>query len=341
MRVAVYYSNDDVRVEEQPVPEIGEDELLVKVKASGICGSDVMEWYRKHKAPLVLGHEIAGDIVKIGSRVKEYQTGERVFVSHHISCNTCHYCAGGHHTACETLHTTNYYPGGFSEYVRIPKANVEKGVLRLPGSVTYEEGTFIEPLGCIVRAQRLADTHKSGSLLVLGCGISGLLHIKLAHANGVERIFATDLSDYRMRAAKDFGATDVIKAEDFTTEWLKQVNNNRSSDQVIVCTGALNAFYQALDSIDRGGTIVFFAPVNDNVPIKVPVTDFWRNEITLMTSYGAAHDDLKEALELINTKRIDVNDMVTHRVSLDDIGEGFKMVARAEDSIKVIVEIGR
>ncbi len=339
MRVAVYYSNDDVRVEERPVPKIDEDELLVKVRASGICGSDVMEWYRAHKAPLVLGHEIAGDISDVGSSVKEYKAGERVFVSHHVSCDTCHFCEAGHQTACETLHTTNYDPGGFSEYIRVPKANVRTGVLRLPDGMTYDEGTFIEPLGCIVRAQRLAKTDCCESLLILGCGISGLLHIKLAKAAGVSRIFATDLSHYRLDAARRFGARAVMNANEFDPEWLRNVNEGMPAGQIIVCTGAQTAFYQALESVDRGGTIVFFAPVNDNVPIEVPVTDFWRNEITLMTSYGAAHEDLKEALDLIKDRRVEVDDMVTHRISLDDIQKGFELVSRAKQSMKVIVEM--
>lgn len=339
MRVAVYYSNDDVRVEERPIPKIDKDELLVEVKASGICGSDVMEWYRKHKAPLVLGHEIAGDIKEVGKSVKGFSSGDRVFVSHHISCNACHYCEAGHHTACETLHTTNYDPGGFAEFIRIPKANVLKGVFRLPNNVTYDEGTFVEPLGCVARAQRLANTVDCESLLVLGCGISGLLHIKLARAKGVRRIFATDLKEYRLRAAKRFGATEVVKADMFDLEWLKNVNEGTPAGQIIVCTGAKKAFYQALESVDRGGTVVFFAPVNEGEPIKVPVTDFWRNEITLMTSYGAAHDDLEEALGLISSKEVVVNDMITHRIPLSDIQAGLRMVSRAEDSIKVVVEM--
>src|SRR4030043_2488235 len=156
MKVAMYYNNSDVRVEERPKPKIGPDELLVKVMASGICGSDVMEWYRVKKAPLVLGHEIRGEVVKVGEGVERYKVGDRVFVSHHIPCNTCRYCLNGHHTVCETLHTTNYDPGGFAEYIRVPRLNVDRGVFILPEEVSFEEGTFVEPLGCVIRGQRMA-----------------------------------------------------------------------------------------------------------------------------------------------------------------------------------------
>ena len=146
MKVAVYYNNNDVRLEERPVPQIQEGELLIKVIASGICGSDVMEWYRIKKAPLILGHEIAGDIVEVGKGIDKYKRGDRVFVSHHVPCNTCHYCLTGHTSACDTLRTTNFEPGGFAEYTRVPKINVDRGTFILPQEISYEEGTFIEPL---------------------------------------------------------------------------------------------------------------------------------------------------------------------------------------------------
>src|SRR5512133_2342480 len=140
MRAAVYYNNNDVRLEELPVPAIGPGEALVHIKASGICGSDVLEWYRVPKAPIVLGHEVAGDVVEVGEGVTNVAVGDRVVLSHHVPCNTCRYCLTGNHTACHTLHTTNFDPGGFAEYVRMPALQTDRGVLVLPDDVTYEEG---------------------------------------------------------------------------------------------------------------------------------------------------------------------------------------------------------
>ena len=195
MRVAMYYNNRDVRLEEQPKPEIGPGEIMVKVIASGICGSDVLEWYRIKKAPKVLGHEITGEIVEVGEGVENCRIGDRVFVSHHVPCNTCHYCLNGYHTACETLHTTNYDPGVFAEYIRVPKINVDRGLFILPDEVSFEDGVFIEPLACVVRGQRVAQLRQAQSVLILGSGISGLLHILLARAVGAGRIIATDISN--------------------------------------------------------------------------------------------------------------------------------------------------
>ena len=202
MFVAMYHNNKDIRIQQMPKPEIGTDEILLKVMACGICGSDVIEWYRAPKAPWVLGHEATGIIEKTGEKVSQYKVGDRVFVSHHVPCNKCRYCLKDSHTACETLHTTNYYPGGFSQYIRVPKINVETGVYKLTPNMSYEEGTFIEPLGCAVRGQRLANIHKDETILIIGSGMAGILHIQLAKLKGAQKIFAADINPHRLELAK-------------------------------------------------------------------------------------------------------------------------------------------
>ena len=338
MRVAMYYNNKNVRLEELPKPKIGPGELLVKVIACGICGSDVLEWYRIKRAPRVLGHEATGEIVEVGEGVDRYKVGDRVFVSHHVPCGKCRYCLSGHHTACETLHKTNYDPGGFAEYVRVPRINVEHGIYLLPEDLSFEDGTFIEPLGCVVRGQRLANIQKGQSVLVLGSGISGLLHAQLAREREAGRVIATDINEYRLRAAKKFGADAVIHAEEDVPERLRQLNEGRLADRVIVCTGATSASKQALRCVDRGGTILFFAVPDPGVDVPVPIADFWRDEVTIITSYGAGPQDLKESLQLISERRVNVHEMITHRLSLGEAGLGFKLVADARESLKVIIE---
>ncbi|MCL4459759.1 MAG: zinc-dependent dehydrogenase [Chloroflexi bacterium] len=339
MRVAMYYNNRDVRLEEMPIPKIGPGELLVRVEASGICGSDVMEWYRLHRVPLVLGHEIAGVVAAIGDGVQQYKVGDRISASHHVPCNTCRYCLSGHHTACDTLRRTNFDPGGFAEYLRLPGINVDRGVYRLPDEVSFEEATFIEPLACILRGQRVARLQPASSVLVLGSGIAGLLHIHLARALGAGRVVATDIIDYRLEMAQQFGADAVIQAEDDVPARLRQINDGWLADLVIVCTGATAAMAQALQSVERGGTILFFAPTDKGVTIPLSVNDlFWRNDITLTTSYAGSPADHVAALELIRSRRVQVREMITHRLSLAETGLGFKLVAEAQNSMKVIIE---
>ena len=339
MRVAMYYSNKDVRLEEKPVPKIGPGEILMKVYASGICGSDVMEWYRIHKVPLVLGHEVSGEVVEVGEGLTRYKKGDRICAAHHVSCNTCHYCLSGHHTVCETLRKTNFEPGGFSEYLRLPAINVDRGLFLLPDEVSYEDATFIEPLACVLRGQRQARVQPGHSVLVIGSGIAGLLHIQLAKALGAGRIIATDISEFRMKAALKLGADAVIDAKDDVPARVREINDNRLADVVILCAGATTAIEQGLKSVERCGSVLFFAPTNKGVTIPFSVNDtFWRNEITLTSSYAGSTADHATALELIRAGRVDVNAMITHRLGLADTGKGFQMVVDAKDSLKVIIE---
>jgi L-iditol 2-dehydrogenase len=341
MLVAVYHNNSDVRIEDVPKPEIGADEILLKVMASGICGTDVVEWYRLPKAPRVLGHEATGIIDEVGENVTKYKVGDRVFVSHHVPCNKCHYCRKDAHTACETLHTTNYIPGGFSQYIRVPKINVKTGIYKLPTNMSYEEGTFIEPLACAIRGQRLAGINKDDTVLIIGSGMAGILHIQLAKLKGAQKIFATDINPDRLKLAEKFGADHVIDARGDLPQQLKALNDGVAADKVIVCTGATQAALTALDCVDRGGTILYFAVPDPTVKIPIPITEFWRNETTIRTSYGAAPRDLEEALQILAQKQVNVEEMITHRLDIREIAEGFRLVAEAEKSLKVIIEPNR
>jgi len=325
MKVAVYHNNSDVRIQEQEVPKINDGEILVRIMSSGICGTDVMEWYRTQKGPRVLGHEISGEVAE--SKNAKFNVSDRVFVTHHVPCNECKYCLEGNHTACETLHTGNFDPGGFSEYVRVPKINVEGGTLLLPDDVSYAEGTLIEPLACVIRAHRVINTKKNHKVLVLGSGVSGLLNIMYAKHIGAE-VAATDIDDYKLKKATEFGADKVIDAKsDFEYK----------ADKVIICVGANSAVKQAFDNIDRKGTILLFAIPQED--IKLPNLDVWRNEITITSSYGAAPRDLQESLDLI--KKLNVKDIITHKLKFDDIQNGFKLVSEGKNSLKVVVEPNR
>jgi len=325
MLVAKYYNNNDIRLEQLPTPKIGPGEILVKVRASGICGTDVMEWYRLPKAPRILGHEIAGEIVE--SKSDRYRRGERVFVSHHVPCNDCKYCREDNQTACDTLHSGNYDPGGYSEFVRVPKINVDYGVYVLPDQVSYAEGTMIEPLACGVRGLGLIDIRTNHTVLILGCGISGILNIQLAKLTGA-RVIATDINEYRLKKATEFGADQVRHgAQDLDLK----------ADRVIVCTGAYAAVEQAFKCVDKKGIILFFAIPNKDIAIPIP--DFWRNELTVTSSYGAAPADLETALDLIATQRINVKDTISQTLPLEQIQAAFKIVAEAEESLKVVLEV--
>ncbi|MCK4755531.1 zinc-dependent dehydrogenase [candidate division WOR-3 bacterium] len=338
MHAAVYYNNKDIRIEDLPKPRISTDEILVKVIASGICGSDVMEWYRVKKAPRILGHEISGEIEEVGKNVNQYKVGDRVFVSHHVPCNECRYCRAGFHTVCDTLKSTNFDPGGFAQFIRVPEINVRFGTFILPDEVSFDQGTFIEPLGCVIRGQRFADVKKGHTVLVIGSGISGLLHIQLAKAKGAAKVIATDIDEYRLDAAKRFGADVVINAKDNVPAIVKEANDGRLADVVIVCTAALEAFDQAFKSVDRAGILLLFAPTTPETRVPLPLFDVYFKGVKIVFSYAAVTQDIEEAIDLLKNKEINVNDMITHRFGLSNIQKGFDLVARADKSIKVIIE---
>ncbi len=338
----MYYSNNDVRVEDKPKPKIGPGELLVKVMASGICGTDVVEWYRRDRVPLVLGHEIAGEVVEAGKGAKGYKIGDRVSASHHVPCGECRYCLNDHHSACEMLRKTSFDPGGFSEFLRIPALNLEKGgVYKLPSSVSFEEATFIEPLACAIRGQRLSWQRpgKGESVVVIGSGISGLLHIQLLKAKGFSKIIATDINDYRLKEALRFGADYAINAKEDVPLKVMDFNNGRLADFVVLCAGARTAVDQAIKSLDRGGVILVFASADEGFNLSLPMNDFfWRSERSIVSSYAANPDEHRKALELIKSRKVNVKDMITHRLTLAEIQKGFKLVSEAKESIKVIIE---
>ena len=339
MRVAMYYNNHDVRLEEMPVPRIGPGELLLRVDASGLCGSDVMEWYRVERAPMVLGHEVAGTVVEVGEGVTQYEAGDRLVVTHHVPCNACHFCLSGRHTVCDTLRQTNFDPGGLAEFLRVPQINVDRGALPIPGHLSSEEAAFTEPLACVYRGQRRANLQPGQSVLVIGSGLAGLLHVMLARALGAGRIFATDLVESRLESAVRLGAEAGILATEDVPAGVRERNGGLLADLVIICTGALPALTQALESVERGGTVLVFAPTDPGVDLPVRVNDvFFRNDITMTTTYAAAPSDLAAAMELLSAGRVPVEQMISHRLGLADAGLGFKLTAEARDSLKVIIQ---
>ncbi|MCK4257311.1 alcohol dehydrogenase catalytic domain-containing protein, partial [candidate division WOR-3 bacterium] len=288
-------------------------------------------------APRVLGHEVTGEIVKVGKDVKTYKEGDRVFVTHHVPCGECWYCKRGYHSVCKTLRSTNFFPGGFAEYIRVPKINVEKGVYLLPDEISDEDGTFVEPLGCVVRGQKVARIGKGDTVLVIGSGLSGLLHIQLARNKGADRIIATDINEHRLKAARTFGADVVIDAREDIQKKVCEANNGRLADRVIICTAAISAIEQGMNSVDGGGWILFFAMTEPGVKIPFHLFDIWNKLVTITTTYAAVREDNMEAIELIKTGKINVKDMITHVLPLDEIKKGFELVVKGGKAIKVII----
>ncbi|MDD5284811.1 MAG: alcohol dehydrogenase catalytic domain-containing protein [Desulfuromonadaceae bacterium] len=341
MKVGMYYRNSDVRLEEQEIPAVGDNDVLLKVMVSGICGSDLMEWYRIKRAPLVLGHELTGQIVAVGSAVENVTVGQRVFATHHVPCDECIYCLSGHETACLTFQEkNNFTPGGFSQFLKVSGRSVRTGLLELPEGISYETGAFIEPLATVVRAFRVMSLSPGDTLMIYGAGLAGILFVKLAKALGVGNVIVADINDYRLAAAKRAGADFTVHASEDVPLFLRRMNG-RLADRVVISTGALTAAEAAMHCADRGGTVLFFAVAQPGETIAVDFNQVWRNDISFKTCYGAAPRDNRQAMELLRCGAVEVSDMITHRLGIDQIGEAFRIAAEPTGTLKVIIEPNR
>jgi L-iditol 2-dehydrogenase len=330
----MWHNNRDIRIEETPLCRPGPGEMLVKVMACGICGSDIVEWYRLPRAPLVQGHELGATIVETGATVTRFAPGDRVFIAPKVPCGGCKYCRGGHFPQCTGV--KERLPGGFAEYILVPKLFVDRGAYRLPDSMTFEQATFIEPLACVVRCQSIARLCAGQDVLILGCGMSGLLQVQLAKHKGC-RVVATDVDPSKLARAAALGADLGVLASDDVPKATRDFFKG-GADVVILCTAALPAVEQAWASADTGGAIVFFAVPGPEKPVTIPISSFWTREMRIFTSYYCGPDDIEESMRLLAAHAIEVDALVTHRLPLAQIADGFRLVLEGKEAIKVIVE---
>jgi len=338
MKVALYYALDDIRIEDKPKPKIGPDEILVEMKACGICGSDLMEWYLRSRAPLVLGHEPSGLVAEVGKDVKDFQVGDRVFVHHHVACLKCHYCAHGDYTMCQQFTQTHIYPGGFAEYFRVPAPNLQIDTLTLPSNVSYEEATLIEPVGCCIRAQSKCGIKKGDTVTIIGAGPSGIIHAILAKISGATTTIVSDIVEYRLKAAKRLGADLTVNPQkEKLTEQVKDATEGRGADVVIATAPNTKAIEDGIQICRKGGTLCLFAPTQPDEQARLSPHRLFFSEITIVPSYSTSHIETRLALQFISSGKIKAKELITHRFPLSQTAEAFKTAAKNKECLKVIV----
>ncbi len=336
MRVARYHRNCSVRVEAVDRPRIGAGEVLVRVRACGICGSDVAEWFRLPKAPRILGHEISGVVTE--SRAAGWAEGDRVVVRNQVPCRECFACTHGHHAVCEEQ--VEVTPGGMAEYVRVPAEVVATGLTPLPPALSYPVGTLAEPVACVLHAQALARVRPHQCLVVYGCGVFGLLHLQVARGAGVSRIVAVDGVASRRAAAEQLGATVALEPGADIAAEVRAVNDGRLADVAVVATGAPAALESASGVLARWGTVLLFGAPEPGVPVPVTLNQlFWRRELTVVSSYGAGSVDLADALALVQKGVVDGDAMISHVIPLVEVQGAFDVVTAAGDSRKVVLDL--
>lgn len=341
MKVAIYHNNHDVRIEDHPKPVPQEGEILVKTKACGVCVADTMEWYLKPRAPLALGHEPTGIIESTGSHVENFQTGNRVFVHHHIPCLTCEHCLRGNFTMCSTFRKTHIHPGGFSEYFIASKLHVERDTLLLPDHVSFKAGILIEPLGCIIHAIRKANIQPTDSVVLIGAGTMGLMFIECLKYWGVRNLVVYEILDWRIRKAKEMGAEHVLvpkKDSDKEVERLREMLHSDGADKVFIAAKDINAMNLGMRLANKGGTVIFFATPKPDEFVELYPSYIFFNEITVTSTYSADHTDTRMALEMIANGDISADKLISHKFPIEKLSEAILQTNSRNESLKCIIQ---
>lgn len=340
MKVARLYSFDDIRIEDMPVPRVGSGEALIRTGACGICSGDVMPWYIEKKAPLVLGHEPAGEIVELGPSKSSlpFSAGDRVFVHHHAPCMNCKYCLREDFVQCETWQNTRIIPGGISEFILIPEVNLMNDTLLLPDEMSYEDATLIEPTACVIKSLKRARIKRGDTALIIGLGVMGQIHILLAKEFGIGRIIGADMIEFRLKKAIEFGADYVIdiKRENIYRR-IKEITDGKGAEVVVVGPNSVEAMLTGLETVSKGGTVVFFTPAKPGEVLKIKPNDIYFRDIDIVTSYSCGPDDTIMAMRFIEKGLVNASKLVTHRFTIDETEKAYRITAEARDSLKCVI----
>lgn len=340
MKVAYIAGPSDVKIKTTDRPQIGKGEILVTMKACGVCGSDLEKIYGKYSQPSMrLGHEPSGIVSAVGDGVSNFKKGDRVFTHHHVPCYSCHFCIHGNETMCQKYSETNLSPCGLAEEFIVPEWNVTHGgVIKLPDHVSFEEASMIEPLACCVRAWNKLKIQKGDSVAILGAGPTGLMHLMLSKAYGIQDIFCLDINDFRLGFAKKFGITEAIRSDDIEAyQKILSRTQNRGVDIVMVATGSINAISQAIDFVRKGGIVVLFGVPTKDAKMSLDMSKVYSKEITITPSYAASENDTNEAFKMIESRTISVQKLITHRFSLEDSARALDYAHQGNDSMKIII----
>ena len=343
MDAVIVKSNSNVEIKNVEKPSVGPGDILVKMRACGICGSDVEKVFGKYGQPSMrLGHEPAGIITQIGSEVSNFVVGDRVFTHHHVACysDDCHECSHGNETMCKKYYESNLEPCGLADEYIVPEWNVKHGgVIKIPENMSFEEAAMIEPLACCIRAWlKLTPNSSNGdSVAILGIGPTGIMHAMLAKIYGFEKIFCLDLNEFRLDFAKKLETITINSGNTNALEQIKSETANQGVDVVIVATSSLNALKDAVNFVRKGGTIVMFGVPSKGATIDLDMSKIYSKGITIANSYAASDFNTKEALEKISNKQINVSQLITHKYNLQECQKAFVHAKSGDNAMKIII----
>jgi len=341
MKAAVVKSNSNIEIKNIEKQSVGPGDILVKMRACGICGSDVEKVFGKYGQPSMrLGHEPAGTIAEVGSEISNFSVGDRVFTHHHVACysDDCHECNHGNETMCQKYYESNLEPCGLADEYIVPEWNVKHGgVLKIPDSMSFEEAAMIEPLACCIRAWNKFTHKNNDSVAILGIGPTGIMHALLAKLYGIGKIFCLDLNEFRLDFAKKFETITINSGNTNALEQIKSETANQGVDVVIVATSSLNALKDAVSFVRKGGTIVMFGVPSKGANIELDMSEVYSRGLTIVNSYAASDFDTKEAVEKISNKQINVSQLITHKYNLEECQQAFVHAKSGDNAMKIII----
>jgi L-iditol 2-dehydrogenase len=331
---------DSVIIEEIPVPVIGRGEILLRSMSVGLCASELIPGHLRKGGSL--GHEVAGVVYRMESGVESLCEGDRVFIHHHVPCMSCHFCDRGKYTMCPQYPEFGFDPTGYAEYTRVKERHVLFGALKLPDHVTFDEGCVIEPVSCILRALKVASISLGDTVLVIGSGFIGLVALQMVRLFGAGKVIVTDVMEEKLRLAKDFGADLTIHAgTQDVAEMIKQENEGRKADIVYISAPAIQAVHDALDLVERGGTIVQFGVSNPDQTVAINPYSFITRELTYFGIYSSSPADARSTLRLIAQGRLDVKTLISDHFPLTQVQEAIDFKRNTGTSLKVLIHPNR
>jgi len=341
MKAAVVKSNSNIEIKNIEKPPVGPGDILVKMRACGICGSDVEKVFGKYGQPSMrLGHEPAGIITQVGSEISNFSIGDRVFTHHHVACysDDCHECSHGNETMCKRYYESNLEPCGLADEYVVPEWNVKHGgVLKIPDIMSFEEAAMIEPLACCARAWNKFSRKKNDSVAILGVGPTGIMHALLAKHYGCGKIFCLDLNEFRLDFAKKIETTTIHPGNTNALEQIKSETANQGVDVVIVATSSLNALKDAVGFVRKGGTIVMFGVPSKGANVELDMSEIYSKGITIVNSYAASDNDTRYAEMLISNREINVSQLITHKYNLEECQQAFVHAKSGDNAMKIII----
>src|SRR5712692_2464397 len=325
-------------IKDVPVPRLRPGEVLVKLAAAGICGTDIEKIHGAYGPGGILGHEVSGTIASIGDQVTDLRESERVIAHHHVPCYNCHYCRQGDHTMCDLFRKTNFDPCGLAEYFRVPETNVTRGgVVRLPSDVSFEEGSMVEPTACCVRALSKAEVKPGDKVLVVGLGPTGLTQIQLLRKMGASTVIGVDILPHRLEMARKLGASETIDSSSSDIPEHVAKLTRVGVDLAIVSTGNPKAIGPALASVRKGGKLLLFGAPAQGATIDLDVGELFNRQISIVTSYSCVESDIHRALGFLAKREIDLRSMVTDRFALRDASKAIEHARTSQTTIKTMI----